>query len=356
MQFEISQLPHKQLELIGLTQKDVLSLPPRTLNALLSGNRTSLIRFDKVNIPGMSSPLSLDAKLSLERKADNSVSLKIHPINQSPKNSFNLTKEELGYLANGETNFVSKQLKDNKGKLDDYLVTLDKTTNEFVAVKRDRILAPEIINGTALTEQQKTDFKNGKDIAVGDGSYKLDPNSELGVKENSNKPIKNLKLKHSTYSENELLIDLALLTSGLGHFVLLEHLANLALHSGAAMMKSWKEENLRNKPTRDALAKTSNELTDSFKQTKKISPEEIKSLIEHHLGRSIELNKTHAVDINTANPSGIEISAEEKTEAKVIDAETPQFSANDSTAQREEKQDLVDERKEEPQKTIQVKI
>jgi hypothetical protein len=356
MQFEISQLPQKQLELIGLSKKDVLSLPPRTLNALLSGHRTSLIRFDKVNIPGINSPLSLDAKLSLERKSDNSVSLKIHPINQSAKNSFNLTKDELGYLANGETNFVSKQLKDNKGKLDDYLVTLDKTTNEFVAVKRDRILAPDVINGTALTEQQKTDFKNGKDISVGDGSYKLDPNSELGVKENSNKPIKNLKLKHSAYSENELLIDLALLTSGLGHFVLLEHLANLALHSGAAMMQTWREENLRNKPTRDALAKTSNELTDSFKQTQKISPEEIKSLIEHHLGRPIELGKVDAVDINTATSSGIEISAEEKTEAKVIDAETPQLSANDSAGEREEKQDMIDERKEEPQKTIQVKL
>lgn len=356
MQFDISDLPQKQFELIGLSKKDVLSLPPRTLNALLSGNRTSLIRFDKVNIPGMNSPLSLDAKLSLERKLDNSVSLKIHPINQFAKKSFNLTKEELGYLANGETNFVSKQLKDNKGKLDDYLVTLDKTTNEFIAVKRDRILAPEVINGTALTEQQKTDFKNGKDISVGDGSYKLDPNSELGVKENSNKPIKNLKLKHSAYSENELLIDLALLTSGLGHFVLLEHLANLALHSGAAMMQTWREENLRNKPTRDALAKTSNELTDSFKQTQKISPEEIKSLIEHHLGRPIELGKVDAVDINTATSSGIEISAEEKTEAKVIDAEIPQLSANDSAGQREEKQDLIDERKEEPQKTIQVKL
>ena len=356
MQFSISELPQKQLELIGLSKKDLSSLPPRTLNALLAGNRTSLIRFDKVNIPGMNSPLSLDAKLSLERKPDNSVSLKIHPINQSAKNSFNLTKAELGYLANGETNFVSKQIKDNKGKLDDYLVTLDKTTNEFVAVKRDRILAPEVINGTALTEQQKTDFKNGKDINVGDGNYKLDPNSELGIKENNNKPIKNLQLKHSTYSENELLIDLALLTSGLGHFVLLEHLANLAIHSGTAMMQSWKEENLRNKLIRDALAKTSNELKDNFKQTQKISPEEIKSLIEHHLGRPIELNKVDTVDINTANPSGIEISAEEKTEANVIDAEKPQFLANDSAGQREEKQDMIDERTEEPKKTIQVKI
>jgi hypothetical protein len=347
MQFEISELPQRQLE---------LNLPPRTLNALLSGNRTSLIRFEKVSIPGMNSTLSLDAKLSLERNLDNSVALKIHPINQSAKNTFNHTKDELGYLANGETNFVSKQIKDKKGKLDDYLVTLDKTTNEFVAVKRDRILAPEVINGNALSEQQKTDFKNGKDIMVGDGSYKLDPNSELGIKENSNKPIKNLKLKHSAYSENELLIDLALLTSGLGHFVFLEHLANLALHSGAAIMRSWREENLRNKPTRDALASTSNVLSDNFKQTQKISPEEIKSLIEHHLGRPIELSKVDAVEINTANPNEMKISAQEKTEANVIDTETPQLLANDATGKREEKQDMIDERKEEPQKTIQIKL
>jgi len=435
MQFEITELPQKQLALIGLTGKDILSLPPRTLNALLSGNRTSLIRFTKVNIPGMSSHLSLDARLSLERKPDNSVSLKIHPINQSAKNSFNLTKEELSYLANGETNFVSKQIKDAAGKLNEYLVTLDKTTKEFVAVRRDHILAPEVINGTALTEQQKTDFKNGKDIAVGDGSYKLDPNSESGVKENNNKPVKNLQLKHSSYSENELLIDLALLTSGLGHFVLLEHLANLALHSGSAMMKSWKEESHLNKPLRDALAKASPELTDTFKQTQKISAKEIQALVEHHLGgmtginnqdekirrqysadylpqnfdglttkelnslsidirdsyeskgyltddqraaKSIinqklsgeeikpltenhlggsnELNKTNTADSNTVNPSAAEIAVEEKTEVKIIHAETPQLSANDSPIQKEEKQDVADEIKEESKKTIQVKI
>jgi len=435
MQFEIAELPQKQLALIGLTGKDILSLPPRTLNALLSGNRTSLIRFTKVNIPGMSSPLSLDAKLSLERKPDNSVSLKIHPINQSPKNSFNLTKEELGYLANGETNFVSKQIRNATGKRNEYLVTLDKTTNEFVAVRRDHILAPEVINGTALTEQQKTDFKNGKDIAVGDGSYKLDPNSELGVKENNNKPVKNLQLKHSSYSENELLIDLALLTSGLGHFVLLEHLANLALHSGAAVMKSLREESHLNKPVRDALAKASPELTDTYKQTQKISAKEIQALVEHHLGgvtginnqdekirrqysaeylpqnfdelttkelnslsidirdfyeskgyltddqraaKSIiiqklsgeeikpliedylggsnELNKTGTVNSNTVNPSAAEIAVEEKTEAKIIHTETPQISANDSPIQKEEKQGVADEIKEESKKTVQVKI
>jgi hypothetical protein len=356
MQYQLSQLPQQQLALIGLTQKDVLNLPPRTLNALLSGNRTSLMRFDKVTIPGIKAPLSLDAKLSLERKPDNSVSLKIHPVNQSAKNSFNLSKEELGYLSNGESNFVSKQIKDAAGKLNDYLVTLDKTTNEFVAVKRDKITAPEKINGTTLTEQQKTDFKNGKDITAGSGSYRLDPNSEIGIKENNNKPINNLRLKHSAYSENELLIDLALLTSGLGHFVLLEHLANMALHSGAAMMKSWKEDNIRNKPVRDVLAKASPDLINAYIQTKKISPAEIKSLVEHQLGRPVELSKVDGVRVDNTNSLETTIAVEEKVAPKIIDAETPELVANDSAEIKEENLDLTDERKEAPQKTIQIKI
>ena len=65
--FSIEELPEKQLELIGLSKKDILNMPPRTFIALMSGNRTSLIRFNKINVPGLEGG-SLDAKLSLERK------------------------------------------------------------------------------------------------------------------------------------------------------------------------------------------------------------------------------------------------------------------------------------------------
>src|SRR6185312_10449928 len=107
MNFSIEELPEKQLELIGLTKKDILNMPPRTYNALMSGNRTSLIRFNKLNVPGLEGG-SLDAKLSLERKPDGSTAIRFHPINQIPKNTFNLSKEEITRLKN-DSNFITKQ-------------------------------------------------------------------------------------------------------------------------------------------------------------------------------------------------------------------------------------------------------
>src|SRR6185312_11801478 len=174
MHFSIEELPEKQLELIGLTKKDILAMPPRTYNALLSGNRTSLIRFNKLKIPGLEGG-SLDAKLSLERKPDGSAAIRFHPINQTPKNTFNLTKDEIESLKNG-SNFIEKKLPNGK----DHLVGLDKQTNEFVAIAKDSIEAPKKINGIELTEVQIKDFKEGKDIKVGGQKFRLNPNDELG--------------------------------------------------------------------------------------------------------------------------------------------------------------------------------
>lgn len=135
--FSIDELSENQLELIGLTKKDILNMPPRTYNALMSGNRTSLIRFNKLKVPGLEGG-SLDAKLSLERKTDGNVSVRFHPINQMPKNTFNLTKDEINEL-NGESHFIPKQLENGKK----YLIGLDKQTNEFIAIPKDSIEVPK---------------------------------------------------------------------------------------------------------------------------------------------------------------------------------------------------------------------
>ncbi|MEO6814705.1 MAG: DUF3945 domain-containing protein, partial [Ginsengibacter sp.] len=171
MHFSINDISEKQLELIGLKKKEILNMPPRTYNALMSGNRTSLIRFNKLKVPGLEGN-SLDAKLSLERKPDNSVAIRFHPINQMPKNSFNLSKQEIEKLKKGEANFIEKQFPNGKN----HLVGIDNQTNEFIAVAKDAIEAPKKINGIELTEQQITDFKEGKDIKVGKGNFRLNPN------------------------------------------------------------------------------------------------------------------------------------------------------------------------------------
>ena len=64
----------------------------------------------------------------------------------------------------------------------EYLIGIDKQTNEFVAIPKDSIEAPKKINGIELTGDQVKDFKEGKDIKVGGEKFRLNPNDELGVK------------------------------------------------------------------------------------------------------------------------------------------------------------------------------
>src|SRR4051812_25269875 len=95
--FSIDELPYKEFSILGLSKKDVLSFPPRTLNALLSGNRTSLIRFNQVPLGLTDNKVSLNGKLSLSRTPEGNISLRFHPVNDAPKNAFNLTKEEADF-------------------------------------------------------------------------------------------------------------------------------------------------------------------------------------------------------------------------------------------------------------------
>src|SRR3954453_3978684 len=108
---KLSDLPYEQFEMLGVTKRDLLHLPPRSLNALLNGQRTSLLRFNKIHVPGLNGPNSIDAKLSIELKADGKVILKVHPINKTANNTFNLSQEEIAFLQKDSTNYVDRSIK-----------------------------------------------------------------------------------------------------------------------------------------------------------------------------------------------------------------------------------------------------
>jgi Protein of unknown function (DUF3945)/Protein of unknown function (DUF4099) len=305
MQFSINELPEKQLELMGLTKKDILNMPPRTYNALMSGNRTSLIRFNKINVPGLEVG-SLDAKLSLERKPDGSAAIRFHPINQIPRNTFHLTKEEIGKLNDG-INFIEKKLPNGK----DHLIGIDKQTNEFVAILKDSIEAPKKINGIELTNDQAKDFKEGKDIQVGGEKFRLNPNDELGVSgTGKNSMLSNLEFKHSKYNSSELLLDLALLTSGAGSILMIGHLADLLIHTSAANLKGKKDNDIsqlvnENKTLRDALAKASPDIAHKFERGEFLTPKELKQMVENHLDRHVEIGAINDLEFKPGYPTGV---------------------------------------------------
>jgi len=305
MNFSIEELSEKQLELIGLTKKDILNMPPRTYNALMSGNRTSLIRFNNLNVPGLEGG-SLDAKLSLERKPDGSAAIRFHPINQMPKNTFNLTKEEINQLKS-DTNFIHKQFENGR----EYLVGIDKQTNEFVAIPKDSIEAPKKINGIELTEAQTKNFKEGKDIKVGGQTFRLNPNDELGISgESKNSILSSLEFKHSKYNSSELLLDLALLATGAGTIFMIGHLADLLVLTTAATLKGKKDNSIsqmvsENKTLRDALAKSSSGIAGKIKKGEFLTPQELKQMIENHLDRHVEIGVMNDLEFKPGYPSGV---------------------------------------------------
>src|ERR1017187_170550 len=308
MNFSIQELSEKQLELLGLTRKDILDMPPRTYNALMSGNRTSLIRFNNVRVPGLGVG-SLDAKLSLERKPDGSVALRFHPINQIAKNTFNLSRDEITKLKDG-ANFISKKLLDGR----EHLVGLDKQTSEFVAVPKDSIEAPKKINGVELTDNQAKDFKDGKDIKIGGQKFHLNLSDELGISAAENSSIlSSLQFRHSTYNSTELLFDLALLTSGIGSIVMIGHLAELLVYTSAAAIKGKKQGTIaqlvnENKAVRDVQAIASPESARKFEKGKFLTPKEIKEMVESYLDRLEEIGVFSGMEFKAGYPTGINAS------------------------------------------------
>src|SRR5664279_4348379 len=305
MNFSIQELSEKQLELLGLAKKDILNMPPRTYNALMSGNRTSLIRFNNIKVPGLEVG-SLDAKLSLERKPNGEVAIRFHPINQMPRNTFHLTKEEISKLNSG-SNFIEKKLPNGK----DHLIGIDKQTNEFVAIRKDSIEAPEKINGIKLSDDQVKDFKAGKDIEIGGQTFRLNPNEELGISgTGKNSMISNLEFKHSRYNSTELLLDLAFLTSGAGSIFMIGHLADLLIYTTAANHKGKKENDIsqlvnENKTIRDALAKASPDIAQKFERGEFLTPKELKQMVENHLDRHVEIGAINDLEFKPGYPTGV---------------------------------------------------
>ncbi len=272
MKFSIDEIPENQLGLLGLERKDILSLPKKTKDALLSGNRTSLMRFDNLSLPGIEGKIPLDAKISLARKPDGSVSLRIHPVNKQAKNVFGLSEEEQEVLKKEEAPFVSKTLRGNDGKVKNVLISLDRETNEYVAVDREKIVAPKKVAGVELTPEQQQDFREGKEVEAGDETIRLDTNTEEGISGMRKQfRLPSIEFSHSKYTSNELAIDIALLTMGLGHVMMIGHLANLLVSTVAKTLKSKTEQNsfslrAENKSMRDTLARMTGKIRENIEK------------------------------------------------------------------------------------------
>lgn len=242
-----SEIPYKQFEILGIKKEDVRVFPPSTYQALLSGNRTSLMRFYFNDSKG--EKVQLDAKLSLQRNEAGVPVLFYHPVQKELKNNFNLSEKKFNALKNDEAYFIEQTTTNKEGKKINMLITIDKTTNELVAINKDALQPPLTVNGVTLSEEQQLNFLNGKTVKVNGAKFKLNPNSEVGMEADHTKVV---TTRHAKIDFDHLLFDVTLIATGLGGFVLLEHLLNFA-HRHKIIEN--KEQLLKNETIRNALAK-----------------------------------------------------------------------------------------------------
>ena len=138
------------------------------LDGMLKGYKTNKTMPLTLNIPGVLTA-KLDARLSLMPQ-DGQVLLGIHGIRKEPE----LDRPYFGHKFTEED---KKNLRESgnmgrvvelslKGKNEPCLISIDKNTNELVAVRQEQVYIPEEIKGVKLTQDEIQKLKNGEKIFV----------------------------------------------------------------------------------------------------------------------------------------------------------------------------------------------
>lgn len=175
--FNENNIPYKELELIGISKKQILSLDKTNITALLSGKRTSLL--DLTFYDNKGEEINIKGKISLYWKDENNAGVKIHPVRQEIMNDINLKPKELERLQANE--IIAKNINNEK-----YLVQLDPETNELLKARIKNISIPSSIKGIELNRQQKEILKSGKELILDFDKEKiairLDLNNPKGIR------------------------------------------------------------------------------------------------------------------------------------------------------------------------------
>lgn len=183
-----SMIDWEQLKLFGIS-RDYLA-ERGLLDQMLRGYKTNQMVPITMNFG--SAVLRTDARLSFQQSANGPVVLAIHGMRQKP----DLDRPYFGHIFSDEdkknlleTGNMGRvvDLKSRSGEIVPTFISIDKLTNEVVAMKAENVFIPDEIKGVKLTEQEKNDLKEGKAVFVEDmkrkdGEYfssfvKLDPQS-----------------------------------------------------------------------------------------------------------------------------------------------------------------------------------
>ena len=139
------------------------------LDQMLKGYKTNQVVPISMNFG--SAVLRTDARLSFQQSVGGPIVLGIHGIRQKPE----LDRPYFGHIFSEEdkknlleTGNMGRvvELKGRNGEYIPSFVSIDKLTNEIVAMKAENVFIPNEISGVKLTEQEQNDLREGKKIYV----------------------------------------------------------------------------------------------------------------------------------------------------------------------------------------------
>lgn len=167
--FEKNELPVIDLRKLGLYKDGKSTLSPNDLSALLAGRRTDLISITDLKTDAFHIQ-QLDAKLSLQRSPDGSVSLNLHPIYKNAVAHELLDEREVEQLKAGKIANVTKEIDLEPVKKKTLIIEYDAQTREFISYDPQGVEPPEKINGQQLTPEDKQNYQSGNVVQLKDGT------------------------------------------------------------------------------------------------------------------------------------------------------------------------------------------
>ncbi|GET24361.1 DUF3945 domain-containing protein [Prolixibacter sp. NT017] len=140
----------------------------KCLDTMLNYGKSPLLPV-KMDLDGIS--VDTQARLAFRKGEDDKLTVAVHGVRQQPEldkpfYSHQFTDEEKKALL--ETGNLGKvlDLKKSDGSILPVYVSIDKLTNEIVALRADKINIPDEIKGVRLNERQKQELQEGKAVLV----------------------------------------------------------------------------------------------------------------------------------------------------------------------------------------------
>ena len=139
------------------------------LDQMLKGYKTNQVVPISMNFG--SAVLRTDARLSFQQSVGGPIVLGIHGIRQKPE----LDRPYFGHIFSDEdkknlleTGNMGRvvELKGRNGEYIPSFVSIDKLTNEVVAMRAENAFIPKEIKGVQLTEQEQNDLREGKKVFI----------------------------------------------------------------------------------------------------------------------------------------------------------------------------------------------